>query len=55
MQVTFKILRQSLPSDQNLQEYILEVETGKTILDCLNQIKWELDGSLAFRQLCNKN
>jgi len=52
MQVTFKILRQSPTSSQNFQEYTLEVEKGNTILDCLNKIKWEVDGSLSFRKNC---
>lgn len=52
MQVTFQILRQSPTKIQNFQDYILEVDPGKTILDCLNQIKWELDGTLAYRKNC---
>ena len=52
MQVIFKVVRQSPDSGQKVQEYTLEVEKGKTILDCLNQIKWELDGTLSFRRNC---
>jgi succinate dehydrogenase / fumarate reductase, iron-sulfur subunit len=52
MQVLFKIIRQSENSAPRVQSYQLEVEPGNTILDCLNQIKWEQDGSLAFRKNC---
>lgn len=52
MQVLFKILRQSSESTPEFKNYTLEVDPGNTILDCLNQIKWELDGSLAFRKNC---
>jgi succinate dehydrogenase / fumarate reductase iron-sulfur subunit len=52
MQVCFKIVRQSQNSSPALQTYTLDVEEGNTILDCLNRIKWEQDGSLAFRKNC---
>jgi len=52
MQVCFKIIRQSHNASPMIQTYTLEVEVGNTILDCLNQIKWEQDGSLAFRKNC---
>jgi len=52
MQVIFKVARQDQNSGLWYQSYTLEVEPGNTILDCLNQIKWEQDGSLAFRKNC---
>ncbi|HAZ48686.1 MAG TPA: succinate dehydrogenase/fumarate reductase iron-sulfur subunit [Cyanobacteria bacterium UBA11369] len=52
MQVFFKILRQSQNSEPWMQTYTLDVYPGNTILDCLNRIKWEQDGSLAFRKNC---
>jgi succinate dehydrogenase / fumarate reductase, iron-sulfur subunit len=52
MQVSFKILRQQRDSAPRFQSYLLDVEPGNTILDCLNRIKWELDGTLAFRKNC---
>lgn len=52
MQVLFKIIRQTQNSSPWVQNYNLEVEPGNTILDCLNQIKWEQDGSLALRKNC---
>ena len=50
--VRFNILRQLPESAPRVQSYILDVEPGNTILDCLNRIKWEQDGSLAFRKNC---
>jgi succinate dehydrogenase / fumarate reductase iron-sulfur subunit len=52
MQVQFKISRQKPNGNPYFQTFLLEVEAGMTILDCLNQIKWEQDGSLAFRKNC---
>ena len=52
MQVIFKIIRQTKDSAPQVQTYELEAEPGNTILDCLNRIKWEQDGSLAFRKNC---
>ena len=52
MQVHFKIFRQNQAEAPRLQTYSLEVEPGNTILDCLNRIKWEQDGTLAFRKNC---
>lgn len=52
MQVLFKVIRQTQNTAAQVQTYRLEVEPGNTILDCLNRIKWEQDGSLAFRKNC---
>lgn len=52
MQVSFKILRQTQNTSAVLQTYTLDVQEGNTILECLNRIKWELDGTLAFRKNC---
>jgi succinate dehydrogenase / fumarate reductase, iron-sulfur subunit len=52
MQVIFKVVRQSQNSSPRIQTYTLDVDPGNTILDCLNRIKWEQDGSLAFRKNC---
>jgi len=52
MDVTFQVLRQQPQSNPYPQEYRLTVEPGETILDCLNRIKWEVDGSLTFRKNC---
>ncbi len=52
MLVQFNIVRQTLDQSPRLQSFRLDVEPGTTILDCLNQIKWEQDGSLAYRKNC---
>lgn len=52
MQIRIKIVRQIQNATPQIQAYVLEVEPGNTILDCLNRIKWEQDGSLAFRKNC---
>ncbi|EKQ67959.1 succinate dehydrogenase subunit B [Leptolyngbyaceae cyanobacterium JSC-12] len=52
MQVLFKIIRQDKDTLPRIQEYTLDVEPSATILDCLNRIKWEQDGTLAFRKNC---
>ncbi|MBW4634835.1 MAG: succinate dehydrogenase/fumarate reductase iron-sulfur subunit [Iphinoe sp. HA4291-MV1] len=52
MEVLFKIIRQQQNSSPVVQTYLLDAEGGSTILDCLNRIKWEQDGTLAFRKNC---
>lgn len=52
MQVLFNVLRQKQNTAPRGQTYRLEVDPEQTILDCLNRIKWEQDGSLAFRKNC---
>ncbi|BAZ50864.1 succinate dehydrogenase and fumarate reductase iron-sulfur protein [Nostoc sp. NIES-4103] len=52
MEVIFKIIRQEQNSAPVVQTYLVEAESGNTILDCLNRIKWEQDGTLAFRKNC---
>jgi succinate dehydrogenase / fumarate reductase, iron-sulfur subunit len=52
MQVSFKVVRQQPNQQPRVQTYDLEVEPSATILECLNQIKWEQDGTLAFRKNC---
>lgn len=52
MEVVFKIIRQEQHSAPRVQTYHLNVEPGNTILDCLNRIKWEQDGTLGFRKNC---
>lgn len=53
--IKFRINRFN-PDDERrghyVQEYELDVCKGCTILDALNQIKWEQDGSLTFRRSC---
>ncbi len=52
MKVHFQIIRQAANANPRVQRYTLDVEPGNTILDCLNRIKWEQDGTLAFRKNC---
>ena len=52
MKVLFKVWRQKPKKSPQLESYQLEVQAGNTILECLNRIKWEQDGSLAFRKNC---
>jgi succinate dehydrogenase / fumarate reductase, iron-sulfur subunit len=52
MEVLFKVIRGQQQGQPRVQTYQLDVEPGNTVLDCLNRIKWELDGSLAFRKNC---
>ncbi len=52
MEILFKVIRQQENSSPIVKTYLLEVEPGNTILDCLNRIKWEQDGTLAFRKNC---
>lgn len=53
MQVEFRIWRQPAPDAlPQLQTYHLEAPPSSTILDALTRIKWEQDGSLAFRKNC---
>ena len=52
MQVLIKVIRQKQNRAPKIQTYSLDVEPENTVLDCLNRVKWELDGSLAFRKNC---
>ncbi|NES83827.1 MAG: succinate dehydrogenase/fumarate reductase iron-sulfur subunit [Moorea sp. SIO2B7] len=52
MQVCFKVIRQQQNTVPTVETYTLDVKSGNTVLECLNRIKWELDGSLAFRKNC---
>ncbi|MBW4694573.1 MAG: succinate dehydrogenase/fumarate reductase iron-sulfur subunit [Lyngbya sp. HA4199-MV5] len=52
MQVLFKVIRQDQSSSPKVETFTLDVDPGSTILDCLNRIKWEQDGTLAFRKNC---
>jgi succinate dehydrogenase / fumarate reductase iron-sulfur subunit len=52
MKVRFNVVRQNQNEAPRVHTYTLEVEESNTILDCLNNIKWEHDGTLAFRKNC---
>ena len=52
VEIRFNVFRQQGETNSHFQTYGLDVEPQTTILDCLNQIKWQQDGSLAFRKNC---
>jgi succinate dehydrogenase / fumarate reductase iron-sulfur subunit len=52
MQVLFKVVRQKQNTAPRIATYALDIDPKKTVLECLNQIKWEQDGTLAFRKNC---
>jgi succinate dehydrogenase / fumarate reductase iron-sulfur subunit len=55
MRITFSIQRFDSSKDRKpyRQEFELEVQGTDRILDCLDKIKWEIDGSLAYRRSCS--
>ncbi len=53
MDVLFEIVRQRSQRSPQVEAFRLAaVSPQTTILDCLNRIKWEQDGSLGFRKNC---
>lgn len=54
MQTKFKIFRfdPEVDSEPRFQEYTVDVSPEDRILDCLNKIKWEQDGTLSYRMSC---
>lgn len=54
MHLKFKILRFDPETDKepHFEEYSVEADPTERILDCLNRIKWEQDGTLAYRHSC---
>ncbi|MBW1789458.1 MAG: succinate dehydrogenase iron-sulfur subunit [Deltaproteobacteria bacterium] len=54
MEKRFKIYRfdPDTDSEPRFQTYSVTAEPTDRILDCLNRIKWEQDGTLAFRASC---
>jgi len=54
MQLQFKIFRFNPEVDKEpyYKTYVVEAERSERILDCLNRIKWEQDGSLSYRHSC---
>jgi len=53
-EIGFKIFRFDPDQDKasRYQTYRISAEPGERILDCLNRIKWEQDGTLGFRMSC---
>lgn len=54
MQATIRIRRYNPETDKKprWQEFQLEVDERDRVLDILNRIKWEQDGSLTYRRSC---
>ena len=55
--VTFTILRFDPEKDKKpyFQDFEVEIRrTGMMVLDGLNQIRWEQDGTLAYRRSCRE-
>lgn len=51
MQKTFKVFRGDAKKNE-YRDYKLEIGPGWTVLDALNEIKWNLDGTLTYRRSC---
>jgi succinate dehydrogenase / fumarate reductase, iron-sulfur subunit len=54
MQRNFRIFRFDPETDSvpSYRDYIIDVKSSDRILDCLNKIRWEQDGTLGFRMSC---
>lgn len=55
MKVTLSILRFDPEKDDkpSRKEYTIDAEPTDRILDCLDKVKWQIDGSLAYRRSCS--
>jgi succinate dehydrogenase / fumarate reductase iron-sulfur subunit len=54
MQVTLRILRYNPETDQrpHYETYTLEAEPTDQVLDLMNKVKWDEDGTLSYRKSC---
>lgn len=54
MEMHFKIFRfdPEVDAAPRYQSYVVSAEPRERILDCLNRIRWEQDGTLAYRMSC---
>ena len=54
MEMHFKIFRfdPDLDPKPRFQDYTVSADPSERVLDCLNRIKWEQDGSLGYRMSC---
>jgi succinate dehydrogenase / fumarate reductase iron-sulfur subunit len=54
MNRTFRIWRTDPenPTKGEFKDYVVDVQPAWTVLDALNEIKWNQDGSLAYRRSC---
>ncbi len=53
-EITFKVFRFNIETDSEprYESYTLEVIQSELVLDILNRIKWEKDGSFSYRRSC---
>jgi succinate dehydrogenase / fumarate reductase iron-sulfur subunit len=54
MQVTLRILRYNPETDDrpHYETYTLEAEPTDQVLDLMNRVKWDQDGTLSYRKSC---
>lgn len=54
MEITFKVFRFNAETDYlpYYQDFTLEVSEDEVVLDILNRIKWDFDGSFSYRRSC---
>lgn len=52
MKFTLNVRRQTGSESASYRLYEVEIDPGATVLDALNLIKWEQDGTLALRRNC---
>ena len=54
MELHFKIFRYDPQADKGpyFKHYTVKAEPEERILDCLNRIRWEQDGTLSYRMSC---
>ncbi len=52
--MTFKVFRFNSETDYLpvYKDYTLDIAPGEVMLDVLNRIKWEHDGSFSYRRSC---
>jgi succinate dehydrogenase / fumarate reductase iron-sulfur subunit len=55
MKITLSINRfdPAVESKPHREEYTIDVEPTFRILDCLDKVKWEIDGGLSYRRSCS--
>jgi succinate dehydrogenase / fumarate reductase, iron-sulfur subunit len=55
--IGIKVLRYQPDTDRKprWQKFELNVEDDSTVLDVLNQVHWEMDGTLAYRRSCRSS
>ncbi len=54
MEVTLRILRYNPETDKkpHYEKYQVEAEPNDQVLDLLNRVKWNIDGTLSYRRSC---